>query len=62
MPLIDQLSDLLPILLPFEVKEMDKDDVNSQIIIHLRVSESHTPVNHRTHSYYKRDWVHLNQF
>lgn len=62
MPLIDQLSDLLPILPPFEVKEIDKDDVNSQVIIYLSVSESHTPVNHRIHSYYKRDWEHLKLF
>ena len=51
MQLIDQLSELLPIVPPIEVAQIQKDETHSRVIVYLSVSESNTPINHRIHSY-----------
>jgi hypothetical protein len=43
MTLIDDLSELLPIDYPFELKKAAKDDINLRVIILLSVSEGATP-------------------
>jgi transposase len=62
MALIEDLSNLLPIEYPFELKEVDKDDINLRVTILLSVSEGALPSNCRIHSYYEREWEHLKIF
>lgn len=62
MPLIEDLSNLLPIEYPFELKEVVKDDINLRVTMILSVSEGALPPNCRIHSYYEREWEHLKIF
>lgn len=62
MALIDELSELLPIAYPFEIKQVDKDDTNLRVTITLSVSAGAIPVDCRIHSYYERAWEHLKLF
>jgi len=62
MDIISKLSDLLPILPPFEIETISKDDSKLQVLIQLKVMESTLPLNHIIHSYYEREWEHLKLF
>ncbi len=58
MDILNSLSDLLPILPPFEIETIHKDDFKLQVLIQLKVMESNIPLNHGIHSYYEREWEH----
>jgi hypothetical protein len=62
MDIISNLSDLLPVLPPFEIETISKDDSKLQVLIQLKVMESTLPLNHIIHSYYEREWEHLKLF
>lgn len=62
MDIISNLSDLLPILPPFEIETIHKDDSKLQVLIQLKVMVSNIPLNHSIHSYYERQWEHLKLF
>lgn len=62
MDLIEQLSHLLPILAPFELERMEKDEPKQEVHLYLRVNKEHLPPDHTLHSYYEREWEHLKLF
>ena len=62
MDLFSQLSDLLPVLPPFQLVRIERDEEQSVVHLHLEVSADATPGHCSVHSYYGRTWEHLKLF
>lgn len=62
MDFLSQISDLLPVLPPFELVRAERDQSNTCVHLYLEVSPGSTPDNCSVHSYYDRKWEHLKLF
>ena len=62
MDIISQLSDLLPILPPFELDRVERDESKHEIHLHLKLSKERVPIDYSLHSHYPRTWEHLKLF
>lgn len=62
MDFLSQISDLLPILPPFELVRAERDENNVSVHLYLEVLPSSTPESSTVHSYYDRQWEHLKLF
>lgn len=62
MDLIKVFTDLLPIVSPFHIERLEKQESIAEVHIYLGVDISATPANNSIHSYYERSWEHLKLF
>jgi len=63
MNIVEQLESLLPLLYPFSVMRIEKDEQMEQVHIYLEVARDYRPsANHSIQSYYERSWEHLRLF
>jgi len=62
MDILSQLSDLLPILPPFELDRVERDEVKQEVHLYLKLDKSHIPQGYSLHSHYARSWEHLKLF
>lgn len=64
MQLIEQLQELLPVLAPFQLARVEKDELTGQVHIYLEVDaeQARPGEEYHLHSYYERKWEHLRLF
>lgn len=62
MDILSQISELLPVLPPFQLQRVERDEDNESIHLYLEVAGEHIPDNHSLHSTYPRTWEHLKLF
>jgi transposase len=62
MELIDHLSELLPVLPPFKIERLEKDESKQTVHLYLYIDKSDKPQGVLIHSYYERTWEHLKLF
>ncbi|MEM1135588.1 MAG: transposase [Bacteroidota bacterium] len=62
MDILSQLSELLPILPPFELERAERDEAKQEVHLYLKLDKSHIPKGYSLHSHYPRSWEHLKLF
>jgi transposase len=62
MDIIAQLTEFLPLDSAFEIERVEKDALETEAHIYLKVREESIPPGHTIHSYYDRTWEHLRLF
>ncbi len=63
MKIVEIIEELLPIVYPFKVVSVEKDESNQEVHIHLTIEKSYAaPAGHKVHQYYNRTWEHVNLF
>jgi transposase len=65
MDILAVFEELLHIVSPFQIRQIDKDEANRKVHVYVEISTTHRPLGFeewRIHSYKKREWEHLNVF
>lgn len=63
MNIIEIIEELLPVVYPFKLQEVKKDEGQQEIHLYFIIEKSYaSPKGHTVHQYYERTWEHLNIF
>lgn len=63
MDVIENLEQLLPIVHPFKLKEVKKDEESKEVHLYFEVEKGFgVPEGHTVNQYYGRTWEHINLF
>jgi len=63
MNIIEIIEELLPVVYPFHLDKVEKEEELEEVHLHFSIEKSYTPPEGFTiHQYYNRTWEHLNIF
>jgi len=63
MDIIEILEELLPVVHPFKLREVKKDETLQEVHLYFEIEKGHgAPEGFTVHQYYDRKWEHVNLF
>ncbi len=65
MDIVAVFEELLYIVSPFQIRQIDKDEANRKVQVYVEISTGHRPLGFEEwyiHRYNEREWEHLNVF